>query len=97
MSSQKRRDTGRRDEFSDESPLKDYKDYRKKHPRIKQARTSKQNKDFSYKGKRTKSIIQQELISHIQNFQETYNAVELNMWDNKYYTLSEELRQFSIR
>ena len=34
-------------------------------------------------GKKTIEVKQQELISHIQNYQETFNSAELNVWENK--------------
>lgn len=46
-------------------------------------------------GPRSFEVIQQETISHIQNFQETFNSVELNMWENKLSMLTEELKQFT--
>ena len=43
-------------------------------------------------GKKTKEVKQQELISHIQNYQETFNSAELNNWTNKLDQLTQALR-----
>ena len=33
-------------------------------------------------GPKSKEVKKQELISHIQNYQETFNSAELNVWEN---------------
>jgi len=43
---------------------------------------------------RTKEIVQQELTSKIQNYQETFNSAEQNNWENEVSTLIEELKSF---
>lgn len=41
--------------------------------------------------KKSKEMIQQELISHLQNFQETFNEVELNIWRSRHDELIYQL------
>ena len=43
---------------------------------------------------RTKEIVQQELTSKVQNYQETFNSAEQNNWENEISTLIEELKNF---
>lgn len=61
-----------------------------KSPR-EQMRTEKRISDPKY---RTKEIVQQELTSKIQNYQETFNSAEHNIWENEISTLIEELKKF---
>jgi|21_taG_2_1085346.scaffolds.fasta_scaffold08854_2 hypothetical protein len=56
-----------------------------------QMRTEKKISDPKY---RTKEIVQQELTSKIQNYQETFNSAEQNNWENEVSTLIEELKSF---
>ena len=43
-------------------------------------------------GKKTIEVKRQELISHIQNYQETFNSAELNNWLMKLDQLTQALR-----
>jgi len=81
-----RKDTGRTDKYSDESPAKDYADYRKDYP-LAEETARKQAKDISdgkvkphFIGKKSIEVKKQELIAHLNNFQETFNSVEFNNW-----------------
>jgi len=40
---------------------------------------------------KSKEMIKQELTSHLQNFQETFNDAELRNWKDKYESLSYSL------
>jgi len=51
--SSRNKDTGRVDKYSDETPTKDYADYRKDHPAGKKARKEKRKGDYTYKGPNT--------------------------------------------
>ena len=42
-------------------------------------------------GPKSKEVKKQELVSHIQNFQETFNSAELNVWENKFNVLKAAL------
>jgi hypothetical protein len=92
-----RKNTGRTDKYSDESPKKDYDDYRKDYPNDnKQPR--KDAKDITdgkikpkHLGKKSIEVRKQELTSHIQNFRETFNSAELNVWENKLNQLKSAL------
>lgn len=42
-------------------------------------------------GPKSKEVKKQELISHIQNYQETFNSAELNVWQNKLGQLTQAL------
>jgi hypothetical protein len=63
---------------------------KKKTPR-EQMKTEKKISDPQY---RTKEIVQQELTSKIQNYQETFNSAEHNNWENEVSSLIEELKRF---
>lgn len=85
-----RKDTGRTDKYSDESPAKDYADYRKDYPNDNKE-PRKIAKDISdekikprFIGPKTFEIKQQELISHIQNYQETFSNADKKQWLAKY-------------
>jgi hypothetical protein len=87
-----RKDTGRTDKYSDENPKKDYDDYRKDYPNDnKQPRKDKKADPTKHVGVKSKQVQKQELISHIQNFQETFNSAELNAWQNKLNQLTSAL------
>ena len=82
-----RKDTGRTDKYSDETPLKDYQDYRNDNP-IDDSR--KQSSDISkglvpphHIGGKTVQVKKQELIAHIQIYQETFSKHERKEWLNK--------------
>lgn len=42
-------------------------------------------------GPKSKEVKKQELVSHIQNYQETFNSAELNVWENKLNQLKSAL------
>ena len=42
-------------------------------------------------GPKSKEVKKQELISHIQNYQETFNSAELNVWENRLNVLKAAL------
>ena len=86
-----RKDTGRTDKYSDESPRKDYSDYRKDVSPDKVERAIKKKDPTMFVGKRSLDVKKQELISHIQNFKETFNSAELNMWENRLNVLRQAL------
>jgi len=80
-----RKDTGRTDKYSDETPLKDYQDYRKDYPKEDEG---KARKEMAANGrietqKKTVEMLKQELISKIQNHPNAYgNSVEQNLYAN---------------
>ena len=88
-----RKDTGRTDKYSDETPEKDYADYRKDYPNDnKEPRNI--SKDISdgripprFIGPKSFEAKRQELISHIQNFKETFSNAEKKIWVSKYSEL----------
>ena len=92
-----RKDTGRTDKYSDETPKKDYQDYRKDYPKGEETarKIAKEITDDIRKpqhiGKKTIEVKKQELISHIQNFQETFTNAEKKEWLNKKDELVREL------
>ncbi len=92
-----RKDTGRTDKYSDETPKKDYQDYRKDYPKEEEtARSiSKEISDGKRKpqhiGKKSTEVKKQELISHIQNFKETFTNAEKKAWLNRKDELVREL------
>jgi hypothetical protein len=81
-----RKDTGRTDKYSDESPKKDYQDYRSDYPKSEETarKISKDITDGNLKpqhiGSKSFLIRKQELISHIQNFKETFSNAEKKIW-----------------
>ena len=84
-----RKDTGRTDKYSDETPEKDFKDYRKDYPNDNKE-PRKEAKDITdgktkphFIGRKSKEVQKQELTSHIQNFRETFNSVEFNIWKSR--------------
>ena len=97
----KRRDTGRTDEFSNETPEKDFKDYKEKYPDWNNKNPRKESKDITdgrikpkYIGPKTIESLKQEINSVVQNYQETFNSAELNEWENKLQRLIHELQKF---
>jgi hypothetical protein len=80
-----RKDTGRTDKYSDETPRKDYQDYRSDYPKDETAR--KISKDITegklkpqHIGVKSLEVRKQELVSHIQNFKETFTNAEKKAW-----------------
>lgn len=81
-----RKDTGRTDKYSDETPAKDYADYRKDYPNDNKE-PRKIAKDITdgkipprFIGPKSFEVKQQELISHIQNYTETMPWSEKKIW-----------------
>lgn len=92
-----RKDTGRSDKYSDETPRKDYADYRKDYPndnkeprKIAEEITLKIRKP-QHIGAKSPEVKKQELIAHIQNFRETFNNQESKAWKQKFRELTEAL------
>lgn len=92
-----RKDIGRTDKYSDETPKKDYKDYKADYPtpsptprEISKEITLKTRKP-EFIGPKSTEAKKQELISHIQNFQETFNNAERKAWKIKLKELHEAL------
>ena len=84
-----RKDTGRVDKYSDETPRKDYQDYRSDYPKAEET-ARKIAKDISlgkipprHVGNKSIEVRKQELISHIQNFKETFSNAEKKAWNGK--------------
>ena len=84
-----RKDTGRTDKYSDETPRKDYQDYRSDYPKSEET-ARKISKDITegklkpqHIGRKSLQVRQQELISHIQNFRETFTNAEKKAWMGK--------------
>jgi len=94
-----RKNTGRTDKYSDETPAKDYADYRKDNPNDKKEarKIAKEISDGIRKpehlGKKSFAVKKQELTSHIQNYQETFNSVEKNKWEARLSELVEALKE----
>ena len=84
-----RKNTGRTDKYSDETPKKDYQDYRKDYPKEEETarKIAKEITDGVRKpqhiGVKSTEVKKQELISHIQNFQETFTNAEKKEWLHK--------------
>lgn len=84
-----RKDIGRTDIYSDETPKKDYQDYRRDHPKEEETarKISKEISDGIRKpehiGRKSLEVRKQELVSHIQNFKETFSNAEKKNWMNK--------------
>lgn len=93
----KRKDTGREDKYSNETPRKDFKDYRTDYPkegedaRVKAAAITKKIQSPQYIGGKTPEAKKQSLISHIQNYQETFNNQESKAWKNILRELLEDM------
>ena len=90
-----RKDTGRTDKYSDETPLKDYQDYRNDNP-VYDSR--KQSSDISrglvpphHIGYKSLQVKKQELTAHIQIYQETFNKYEKKEWLSKLNELKDAL------
>ena len=90
-----RKDTGRSDKYSDETPAKDYKDYRQDYPNDDARRIAKEITDGKRKpehiGVKSREVQKQELISHIQNYRETFTNQEKKAWKIKLAGLMEAL------
>lgn len=92
-----RKNTGRTDKYSDETPEKDYKDYRKDYPNDNKEprKTAKDITDGKipprFIGGKSTEVKKQELVSHIQNFQETFNNAETKTWKAKFKELYEAI------
>ena len=92
-----RKDTGRTDKYSDETPKKDYQDYRTDYPKAEETarKISKDITDGNLKpqhiGKKSIEVKKQELISHVQNFRETFTNAEKKAWLLKKDELVREL------
>jgi hypothetical protein len=95
--SSKRKDTGRTDKYSDETPKKDYEDYRSDYPKADETarKISKDITDGKIKprfiGGKSIEVRIQELTSHIQNYQETFNNQQRKAWKNKLSDLMVQL------
>ena len=81
-----RKYTGRTDKYSDETPRKDYQDYRSDYPK-EQETARKISKDITdgvikpqHIGNKSIEVRKQELISHVQNFKETFSNQEKKAW-----------------
>ena len=61
----------------------EYKDYENKTPREQAVRISKGIDKPHHIGVKSTEVKKQELISHIQSFQETFNNQEMKLWKNK--------------
>lgn len=92
-----RKDTGRTDKYSDETPKKDYQDYKSDYPTDKET-ARKEAREITLKikaphfiGKKSVEAKKQELTSHIQSYQETFNNAEVKVWKNKFKELTEAL------
>lgn len=92
-----RKDTGRTDKYSDETPLKDYQDYRNDYP-LKDENAREIARDITLKkrpvqfiGKKSLEVRKQELVSHIQSYQETFSHQAKKAWINKLKELNEAL------
>lgn len=85
-----RKDTGRTDEFSDETPKKDFSDFREKHPQSEDVIPRQQSRDGSDKTKRrlvgrvTLLVATQYLTSVTQNFRENFGPQDQARWDRQY-------------
>lgn len=89
----RRKNTGRTDKYSDDTPLKDFQDYQRddksKTARIdmkKDGKIDKQVKSIDY--------VKQEIKSCVENYIETFNSAQFNEWQNKLSTLIHELEKF---
>ena len=93
----KRKDTGRTDKYSNETPRKDFKDYRNDYPksgedaRAKMLATTRKVYSPQQVNGKTIEMRKQELTSHIQNYQETFSNQESKAWKNILRELLEEL------
>ncbi len=93
-----RKNTGRTDKYSDETPRKDYQDYRKDYPKEDET-ARKEAKDITdgktkphFIGPKSVAVKRQELIAHLNSYQETFNSVEDNEWLSKANDLLNKLR-----
>lgn len=84
---------GHKDKYSDETPKKDYADYKSDYPKDDARKISKEIsmkiRAPEYIGIKSVEVKKQELISHVQNFQETFNNAERKAWKIKLKELSE--------
>ena len=90
-----RKDTGRTDKYSDETPLKDYQDYRNDNPvddsRKQASYISKGIVRPHFIGGKTLQVKKQELTAHIQIYQETFSKYEKREWLSKLGELKDAL------
>jgi hypothetical protein len=92
-----RKDTGKEDKYSNETPEKDYADYTKDYPNDNKEprKIAKDITDGVIKprhiGSRSLEVKKQELIAHIQSYQETFNNQQSKAWKNKFKELTEAL------
>ncbi|UVF62302.1 hypothetical protein [Nitrososphaeria virus YSH_462411] len=89
----KRRDTGRTDKYSDQTPRKDWEEYRKDNPKDEYRKDMKEDGDID-KQKKSIEFIKQEITATIQEYMETFNSAELNEWENKLQRQIHELQKF---
>ena len=79
--------------YDDETPKKDYQDYKSDFPDVKARKTAEEitlkirKPDFI--GTKSIEVKKQELVSHIQNYQETFNNQQRKEWKNKLRELYE--------
>ena len=84
-----RKDIGKTDKYSDETPKKDYQDYRSDYPKSEEIarKISKDITDGKLKpqhiGRKSIEVRKQEIVSHIQNFKETFSNAEKKAWMGK--------------
>lgn len=84
-----RKNTGRTDQYSNETPKKDYQDFKRNYPKEEETsrKISKEISDGVKNphniGRKSLELRKQELISHIQSFQEAFNNAEKKNWMNK--------------
>lgn len=84
-----RKDVGRVDKYNDEAPKKDWQDYRTDYPKEDETarKISKEITDNIRKpehiGRKSLEVRKQELVSHIQNFKETFSNADKKNWMNK--------------
>lgn len=91
-----RKDTGRTDKYSDETPKKDYQDFRADYPGERKDRKTAEEITLKIRppqpiGRKSIEQKKQELVSHVQNYQETFNNQERKAWKVKHKELSEAL------
>lgn len=92
-----RKDTGRTDKYSTGTPKEAYDNYRKDYPNDNKEprKIAKDITDEKIKprfiGPKSAEVKKQELIAHIQNFQETFNNQQMKAWKQKFRELTEAL------
>jgi len=89
-----RKDTGRTDKYSDETPKKDFEDYRKDYPKENEGKARKEMEKHKRIETQRKTIEmkRQELISLIQNSPSSFaDSVHQNIYHNITLEKLEEL------